>query len=207
MLSQLPVSTVFHSKSRCRANMATLYTPTCSTCSERFPGSLSPKPNECLHFDLESCNLMCTVVTDPCHIPLLAQARPMMLCIYTSYYIYIYIYLPYVRRSVNAGWALLTRNIAHADPCGRKIENNAVLFSRALSLQLQPTPTDRVKLPNQRGSKKTSDGAERDSCSDSRPEERKVEKLRVMDPARHATTTASERQATLQRKSTRKKGN
>ena len=58
---------------------------TCSTCSERFPGSLSPKPNECLHFDLESCNLMCTytVVTDPCHIPLLAQARPMMLCIYT----------------------------------------------------------------------------------------------------------------------------
>ena len=80
------VSTVFHSKPRCRANMATLYTPTCSTCSERFPGPLSPKPNECLHFDLESCNLMCiyTVVTDPCHIPPLAQARPMMLCIYTS---------------------------------------------------------------------------------------------------------------------------
>ena len=47
---------------------------------------LHPKPNECLHFDLESCNLMCTytVVTHPCHIPLLAQARPMMLCIYTS---------------------------------------------------------------------------------------------------------------------------
>ena len=36
--------------------------------------------------DLESCNLMCTytVVTDPCDIPSLAQARPMMLCIYTS---------------------------------------------------------------------------------------------------------------------------
>ena len=64
-----------------------------------------------------------------------------------------------------------------------------------------------MKLPNQRGSKKTGDGAERDSCSDSRPEERKVEKLRVRDPARRATTTASERQATLQRKSTRKKGN
>ena len=78
------ISTVFHSKPRCRANM---YTPTCSTCSERFPGPLSPKPNEYLHFDLESCNLMCiyTVVTDPCHIPPLAQARPMMLCIYTSY--------------------------------------------------------------------------------------------------------------------------
>ena len=67
-----------YSKPRCRANMATLYTPTCPTCSERFPGPPSPKPNECLHFDLESCNLMCiyTVVTDPCHIPPLAQARP-----------------------------------------------------------------------------------------------------------------------------------
>ena len=77
-----------YSKPRCRANMATLYTPTCSTCSERFPGPPSPKPNECLHFDFESCNLMCiyTVVTDPCHIPPLAQARPMMLCIYTSYW-------------------------------------------------------------------------------------------------------------------------
>ena len=64
-----------------------LDTTTCSTFSERFSGSLSPKPNECLHFDLESCNLMCThtVVTDPCHIPPLAQARPMMLCIYTSW--------------------------------------------------------------------------------------------------------------------------
>ena len=31
---------------------------------------------------------MCTytVVTHPCHIPLLAQARPIMLCIYTSIY-------------------------------------------------------------------------------------------------------------------------
>jgi len=37
------------------------------------------KPNECLHFDLESCNLMCTytVVTNLCHIPPLAQACPM----------------------------------------------------------------------------------------------------------------------------------
>ena len=32
------------------ANMATLDTPTCSTCSQRFAGSLSPKPNECLCF-------------------------------------------------------------------------------------------------------------------------------------------------------------
>ena len=42
-------------------------------------------------------------------------------------------------------------------------------------------------------------------CRDSRPEERKVEKLRVRDRARRATQTASERQATLQRKSTWKK--
>ena len=41
------------------------------------------KPNECLRFDLESCDLMCTytVVTHPCDILTLAQARPMMLCI------------------------------------------------------------------------------------------------------------------------------
>ena len=44
------------------------------------------------------------------------------------YYIYYYI-------SGNTSWALLTRNIAHADSCGRKIENIAVLY-RALSLQL-----------------------------------------------------------------------
>ena len=46
---------------------------------------------------------------------------------------------------------LLTRNIAHADirdPCGRNITS--------------ATPTDRVKLPYQRGSKKTGDGVERD---------------------------------------------
>ena len=51
-----------------------------------FVAHFHPKPNECLRFDLESCNLICTytVVTHPCHIPLLAQARPMMLCIYTS---------------------------------------------------------------------------------------------------------------------------
>ena len=43
------------------------------------------KPNECLRFDLKSCNIMCTyTVTEPCHIPPLTQARPMMLCIYTS---------------------------------------------------------------------------------------------------------------------------
>ena len=51
-----------------------------------FLALFHPKPNECLHFDLESFNLMCTytVVTDPCHISPLTQARPMMLCIYTS---------------------------------------------------------------------------------------------------------------------------
>ena len=83
----LTLSTVFHLKPRCHANMVTLDTPTCSTCSERFPAWLShPNPNEFLRFDLESCNLMCTytVVTHPSHMPPLAQARPMMLCIYTS---------------------------------------------------------------------------------------------------------------------------
>ena len=55
---------------------------------KHFLALFHPKPNECLHFDLESCNLMCTytVVTHPCDIPPLAQARPMMLCIYTSIY-------------------------------------------------------------------------------------------------------------------------
>ena len=87
-----------------------MYTPTCSTCSEKFPGPLSPKPNECLHFDLESCNLMCiyTVVTDPCHIPPLAQARLMMLCIYTSKVYYISAVRTY---SVNASSTLLTRTL------------------------------------------------------------------------------------------------
>ena len=53
---------------------------------KHFVALFHPKPNECLHFDLESCNLMCTytVVIHPCHIPLFAQARPKMLCIYTS---------------------------------------------------------------------------------------------------------------------------
>ena len=57
---------------------------------KHFVALFHPKPNECLHFDLESCNLMCTytVVTHPCHIPPLAQARPMMLCIYTSFTVY-----------------------------------------------------------------------------------------------------------------------
>ena len=69
-----------------------------------------------------------------------------------------------------------------------------------------------MKLPNQRGSKETGDGAERDRArraaeTADHAEERKVEKLRVRDRARRATQTASERQATLQRKSTRKKGN
>ena len=58
-----------------------------------------------------------------------------------------------------------------------------------------------MKLPNQRGSKKTGDGAERDrarrAARDTRPEQRKVEKLRVRDRARRATQTASERQATF----------
>ena len=51
-----------------------------------FSWLFHPKPNGCLHFDLESCNLMCTctVPTHACDIPPLEQACPMMLCIYTS---------------------------------------------------------------------------------------------------------------------------
>ena len=54
---------------------------------KHFVALFHPKPNECLRFDLESCNFNCTyiVVTHPCHIPPLTQARPMMLCIYTSF--------------------------------------------------------------------------------------------------------------------------
>ena len=58
---------------------------------KHFVALFHPKPNECLRFDVESFNLMCTytVVTHPCHISPLAQARPMMLCIYTSMNIHI----------------------------------------------------------------------------------------------------------------------
>ena len=36
-------------------------------------------------------------------------------------YIYIHTYLPYVRRSVNAGWHSFNLKHAHADQCGRNI--------------------------------------------------------------------------------------
>ena len=53
---------------------------------KHFVALFHPKPNECLHFDLESCNLHTLLLpTHVMHIPPLAQARPMMLCIYTSY--------------------------------------------------------------------------------------------------------------------------
>ena len=71
------VSTVFHSKQRCHANMATLDMPTYSTCSERliFLALFHPKPNGCLCFDLESCNLMCTLYC--CYPPMWhSTARP-----------------------------------------------------------------------------------------------------------------------------------
>ena len=88
MLSQLPLfqQCSIQSQDVMQTWLHWIHQRACSTCSERFPGSLSPKPNECLHFDLESCNLMFTytVVTHPCDIPPLTQACPMMLCIYTS---------------------------------------------------------------------------------------------------------------------------
>ena len=54
---------------------------------KHFVALFHPKPNECLRFDLESCNLHTLLLpTHACHIPPLAQARPVMLCIYTSLY-------------------------------------------------------------------------------------------------------------------------
>ena len=150
------------------------YVTACTTSILHTTRSRSP------HNAPHSPSLMCTytVVTHPCHISPLAQARPVMLCIYTS----IIIYLPYVRRSVNAGWALLTRNIAHADPCGRKIENNAVLYSRALSLLTwqSEAPKTAREQEDRRWCRKRQNPT---CCRDSRPEERKVEKLRVRDRA------------------------
>ena len=97
---------------------------------------------------------------------------------------------------------LLTRNIAHADPCGQNIKNNyvkAVLFTSA-------TPTDQVKLPNQRRSKETSNGAERDRarCAAETADQRseRLRKLRVRDHAKHATQTASEGHFTAEKYAT-----
>ena len=77
------ISTVFHSKSRCHANMATLDTPTCSTCYFSWLSFTQSLMDVCVL----SCNLMCTytVLTHPCDIPPLAQTCLMMLCIYTSW--------------------------------------------------------------------------------------------------------------------------
>ena len=97
---------------------------------------------------------------------------------------------------------LLTRYIAHADPCGRNIKNNyikAVLFTSA-------TPTDPVKLPNQCRSKKTSDGAEgyraRRAAETADQRSKRLRKLRVRDHAKHATQTASEGHFTAKRYAT-----
>ena len=79
----LTVSTVFHSKPRCHATWLHWRRQDALLVLKHFVAHFHPKPNECLRFDLESCTY--TVVTHPCHIPPLAQARPMMLCIYTSY--------------------------------------------------------------------------------------------------------------------------
>ena len=108
-------------------------------------------------------------------------------------YIYIYIYIYYYISAVGTSFrkfrlTLLTRNIAHADPCGQNSE-------APKSAREQEDRWWRRKKQSPM------------CCRDSRPEERKVEKLRVRDRARRATQTASERQATLRRKSTWKKGN
>ena len=61
-----------------------------------FLALFHPKPNECLHalWFGELCTY--TVVTDPCHIPPFAQARPMMLCIYTTIRYNIWLYRMFV---------------------------------------------------------------------------------------------------------------
>ena len=82
----LTVSTVFHSKPRCMQTWLHWTRQHAQLVQKHFLALFHPKPNGYLHFHLESCNLMCTytVVSNPCQIPPLAQARPMMLCIYTS---------------------------------------------------------------------------------------------------------------------------
>ena len=88
---------------------------------KHFMALFHPKPNECLHFDLESCNLMCTYtfVTHPCHIPTLAQARPMMLCIYISFI---------VRKCTHAQFK--RGSLSSPNSCGDVIECN-VRIARA----------------------------------------------------------------------------
>ena len=78
---------------------------------KHFVALFHPKPNECLHFDLESCNLMCTYtfVTHPCHIPTLAQARPMMLCIYISFIVRKCTHAQFKQRDDAASWGKCVR--------------------------------------------------------------------------------------------------
>ena len=75
------------------------------------------------------------------------------------YYYYIYIYLSAVRKSFRK-CRLSSFNPKH---CARR---SVRAKNRKQSSTPEPftsaTPTDRVKLPNQRGSKKIGDGAERD---------------------------------------------
>ena len=59
----------------------------------------------------------------------------------------------------------LTQSIAHTDPCGRNIKNN---YLKGRTLELEPfhlnvdTQNNSRKAPNQRRSKKTGVGTERD---------------------------------------------
>ena len=84
---------------------------------------------------------------------------------YIYVYIYIYIYLPYVFRKCKLNsfnpkhCARRSVLVSSPDPTYESEISKIMQYSRAISLQLH---TDRVKLPNQRGSKKTGDGAERD---------------------------------------------
>ena len=59
MLPQLPpVSTLSHSKPRCHANMKRWTRQHALLVKKDFLHLIHPKPNGCLRFDLESCNLM-----------------------------------------------------------------------------------------------------------------------------------------------------
>ena len=88
---------------------------------------------------------------------------------------------------------LVTQNIAHADSCGRNIENNYVKWSSISAGVRRPAMVQKETEPDmlQRQRTKGAKGWETES----------------EDRAKRATQTASERQATLQQKSTWKKGN
>ena len=130
-----------------------------------------------------------------------AWASPTLACWTVDFsYIYIYIYIYYISavRTLfrKCKLTLLTQNIAHADPCGRNIENNA-----ELQFSYTNWPSEVPKSAREQEDRRWCRKKQSPTCyRDSGPKERKVEKMRMRDRARRATQTASEKQATLQPK-------